>query len=171
MEGLAMSQGIRLLRPDRSQPRRDTVDLDSQLPPDQRARLVWAFVDGLDFGALHARIKARDAQAGRPASDPAVLMALWLYTTLEDVGSARAVERLCRQHAAYWWLCGGVPVNHDRLSALRRDGSALLDQLLTGSLTGLIAEGLVTLDEVAIDGTKVRAHVGLNAHRLRQAAA
>jgi len=88
-----MSQGIRLLRPDRSQPRRDTVDLDSQLPPDHRARLVWAFVDGLDFGALHARIKARDAQAGRPASDPAVLMALWLPGVTTEIAKSSIVPR------------------------------------------------------------------------------
>jgi hypothetical protein len=76
------------------------------------------------------------------------------------VGSARALERLCSHHAAYRWLCGGVPVNHDMLSAFRRDGGALLDAVLTHSLTGLIAEGLVGLEEVAIDGTKVRSLAG-----------
>jgi transposase len=52
-------------------------------------------------------------------------------------------------------LCGGVPVNHDMLSAFRRDSGPELDRLLTQSLTGLIAEGLVTLEEVMIDGTKL----------------
>lgn len=149
-----MSQGARVLRPERSQVRWDMVDLDSQLPPDHRARLVWSFVAGLDLGALYDRIKARDEQAGRPASDPAVLLALWLYATLEGVGAARALARLCDYHAAYRWLCGGVPVNHDMLSAFRRDSGAVLDGLLTSSLTSLVAEGLVKLEEVAIDGTK-----------------
>lgn len=155
-----MSQGARVLRPERCQVRWDMVDLDSQLPPDHRARLVWSFVAGLDLGALYDRIKARDEQAGRPASDPAVLLALWLYATLEGVGAARAVARLCDYHAAYRWLCGGVPVNHDMLSAFRRDSGAVLDGLLTSSLTSLVAEGLVKLEEVAIDGTKVRARAG-----------
>lgn len=155
-----MSQGARVLRPERCQVRWDMVDLDSQLPPDHRARLVWSFVAGLDLGALYDRIKARDEQAGRPASDPAVLLALWLYATLEGIGAARAVARLCDYHAAYRWLCGGVPVNHDMLSAFRRDSGAVLDGLLTSSLTSLVAEGLVKLEEVAIDGTKVRARAG-----------
>lgn len=155
-----MSQGARVLRPERRQVRWDMVDLDSQLPPEHRARLVWTFVAGLDLSALYDRIKARDEQAGRPASDPAVLLALWLHATLEGVGAARALARLCDDHAAYRWLCGGVPVNHDMLSAFRRDSGAVLDELLTRSLTSLIAEGLVKLEEVAIDGTKVRARAG-----------
>jgi transposase len=155
-----MSQGTRILRPERMQLRWDTVSLDSQLPPDHRARLVWSFVTGLNLDTFYASIKARDDRAGRPASDPAVLLALWLYATLEGVGASRAVERLCQHHAAYRWLCGGVPVNHDLLSAFRRDNGARLDDLMTQSLTSLIAEGLVTLEEVAIDGTKVRARAG-----------
>jgi transposase len=155
-----MSQGARVVRPERSQLRWEMVDLDSRLPPEHRARLVWTFVIGLELSELYDRIKARDEQAGRPASDPAVLLALWLYATLDGVGSARAVARLCDYHAAYRWLCGGVAVNHDMLSAFRRDSGAVLDRLLTGSLTTLIAEGLVKPEEVAIDGTKVRARAG-----------
>ena len=155
-----MSQGPRVLRPERGQVRWEMVDLDTQLPPEHRARLVWSFVSGLDLADFYARIKARDDTAGRPASDPAVLLAVWLYATLEGIGAARAIERLCEHHAAYRWLCGGVPVNHDMLSAFRRDSGAELDRLLTQSLTGLIAEGLVTLEEVMIDGTKVQARAG-----------
>ena len=157
-----MGQGIRLLLPDRMQLRWDTIDLDSQLPPEHRARLVWAFVETLDLTAFHARIKARDDLPERPAAEPAVLLALWLYGTLDGVGSARAIERLCEHHAAYRWLAGGVPANHDMLSAFRRDSGALLDTLLTQSLTALIAEGLISLEEMAIDGTKVRARAGPN---------
>ena len=155
-----MSQGPRVVRPERDQLRWDVIDLDSQLPPEHRARLVWLFVSGLELSAFYARIKARDDAAGRPASDPAVLLAVWLYATLEGIGAARAIARLCEYHAAYRWLCGGVPVNHDLLSSFRRESGAVLDDLLTQSLTGLIAEGLVTLDEVIIDGTKTQARAG-----------
>ena len=155
-----MTGEARYLEADRAQLRWDMVDLDSQLPDDHRARLVWAFVEGLDLSEFYERIKARDAVAGRPATDPRVVLAVWLYATLEGIGSARAIDRLCQQHAAYRWLCGGAPINHDLLSAFRREHAALLDRLLTQSVTGLIAEKLVTLEELAIDGTKVRAHAG-----------
>jgi transposase len=155
-----MSNGPRVVRPDRQQLRWDMVDLDSQLAEDHRARLVWTFVEGLELTAFYDRIKARDERAGRPTSDPAVLLALWLYATLEGIGSARVLDRLCRHHTAYRWLCGGVPINHTMLSEFRRESGEDLDQLLTRSLTSLIAEGLVSLEEVAIDGTKVRARAG-----------
>ena len=162
-----MSDGVRVIGPDRAQLRWDMVDLDSQLPDDHRARLVWAFVEGLDLSEFYDRIKARDAVAGRPATDPRVVLAVWLYATLEGIGSARAIDRLCQQHAAYRWLCGGAPINHDLLAEFRRENAALLDRLLTQSVTGLIAEKLVTLEELAIKpapakagGTKVRAHAG-----------
>jgi transposase len=155
-----VSEGVRVIRSDRAQLRWDMVDLDSQLPDDHRARLVWAFVESLDLSEFYDRIKARDAVAGRPATDPQVVLAVWLYATLEGIGSARAIDRLCQQHAAYRWLCGGAPINHDLLAEFRRENAALLDRLLTQSVTGLIAEKLVTLEELAIDGTKVRAHAG-----------
>ena len=136
------------------------VDLDSQLPDDHRARLVWAFVQGVDLGEFYDRIKARDEVAGRPATDPQVVLAVWLYATMEGIGSARAIGRLCQQHAAYRWLCGRTPINHDLLATFRRENAATLDRLLTQSLTGLIAEKLVTLEELTIDGTKVRARAG-----------
>jgi transposase len=133
------------------------VDLESQLSEDHRARAVWSFVSGLELSEFYARIKARGEVAGRPATDPKILLALWLYATLEGVGSARAVDRLCRHHAAYRWLCGGVEVNHNILAEFRVESGALVDRLLTQSLTALIAAGLVRLEEAAIDGTKVRA--------------
>jgi hypothetical protein len=95
-----MSKGVRVIGPDRAQLRWEIVDLDSQLPDDHRARLVWAFVEGLDLSEFYDRIKARDAVAGRPATDPRVVLAVWLYATLEGIGSARAIDRLCQQHAA-----------------------------------------------------------------------
>ena len=105
-------------------------------------------------------LTARDGIAGRPATDPQVVLAVWLYATMEGVGSARAIDRLCQQHAAYRWLCGGAPINHDLLATFRRENAAALDRLLSRSLTGLIAEKLITLEELMIDGTKVRARAG-----------
>jgi len=155
-----MPGGARVIGADRGQRCWDLVDLESQLPAEHRARVVWGFVETLDLRALYAPIKAREGHAGQPATDPAVLLALWLYATLEGVGSARALERLSEMHTAYRWLRGGAPVNRDLLSEFRRLHGETLDRLLTQSLTALLAEGLVTLAEVAIDGTKLRAGAG-----------
>lgn len=153
-----MTTDARFIRADRVQARWDMIDLEALLPPDHRARVVWGFVEGLDLSALYAAIRSREGEPGRPPPDPAVLMALWLYATIEGVGSARELERLTQRDVAYRWIAGGVPVNYHGLSDFRVAHVALLDRLLTESVTALIAEGLVSLDEIAIDGTKVRAN-------------
>ncbi len=157
----------RLQRPDRDQITLRPSDLESLLPADHRARLVWAFVAGLDLAPLYERIKATEGHAGRPPIDPAILVSLWLYATLEAVGSARALDRLCAEHDAYRWLCGGVSVNYHTLAAFRVDHADLLDGLLTASVAALIVEGHVTLAGVAQDGMRVRASAGAASFRRR----
>ena len=157
----------RLQVPDRGQLELRSVDLDGLLGPDHRARLVWAFVEGLDLGPLYARIKAIEGHPGRPPIDPAILVALWLYATLEGVGSARALDRLCAEHDAYRWLAGGVGLNYHTLAAFRVEHADVLDQLLTESVAALLADGLVTLAAVAQDGVRVRAAAGAASYRRR----
>ena len=108
------------------------------------------------FAALRSGF-AREGEAGRPAADPAVLLSLWLYATIEGVGSARELERLAQSDAAYRWLAGGVPLNYHGLADFRVESVEVLDRLLTQSVTALIGEGLVRLSEIAVDGTKIRA--------------
>jgi len=159
----------RLQRPDRDQVELRPTHLDALLPPEHRARLVWDFVAGLDLSPLHARIRAVEGHAGRPPIDPAILLALWLYATLEGVGSARALARLCEEHDAYRWLCGGVGVNHHTLADFRVDHAAVLDGLLSASVAALMAEGHVSLERVAQDGVRVRASAGAASFRRRDA--
>src|SRR4029450_61041 len=79
-------------------------DLEALLPPGHAARLVWRFVEGLDLSAFYALIRAREGHAGRAPIDPKILIVLWLYATMDGVGSAREVDRLGTSHDAYRWL-------------------------------------------------------------------
>jgi hypothetical protein len=87
-------------------------------------------------------------------------MSLWLYATLDGVGSARLLDRLCRSEAAYRWLCGRVSVNYHTLSDFRSNAGPVLDELLARSIAGLIESGLVNVQMVAVDGLRVRASAG-----------
>jgi transposase len=163
--GCAAPSPPRLLRPNRQQLELRPADLDGLLPAHHRARLVWQFVESLDLQAFHARVRAVEGHAGRPAIDPAILLALWLYATLHGVGSARALARLCEEHDAYRWLCGGVSVNYHTLADFRVGPDDLLDELLTQSVAALVATGAVRLHRVAQDGVKVRANAGRGSFR------
>jgi len=157
----------RVMKANRTQLEWRPVDLEGLLPADHRARSVWTFVEGLDLGPLYEGIRAVEGVAGHPAIDPRILVALWLYATLEGVGSARALERLCEEHHAYRWICGGVGVNHHTLSDFRVVHVEFLDGLLTQSVAALLASGTVRMNRVAQDGVRVRAHAGAASFRRR----
>jgi len=157
----------RVMTANRTQLEWRSVDLEGSLPPDHRARAVWAFVEALDLGPLYEQIQAVEGVAGHPAIDPRILVALWLYATLEGVGSARALERLCEAHDAYRWICGGVGVNHHTLSDFRVAQVEFLDRLLTQSVAALLASGTMRMNRVAQDGVRVRANAGASSFRRR----
>lgn len=143
------------------------VTLDDLVPDDHRVRLVWRFVEELDLTALHATIKAVEGQPGHPPPDPRILVALWLFATIEGIGSAREVARLCQEHIAYQWLCGGVGMNAKTLGDFRIAPCAVLERLLVDSFTALIQAGVASLERVAQDGVGVRAAAGAASFRRR----
>ena len=167
-EAAGLAEPPRLLRPDRRQTFLEPVNLDERLPADHRARVVWAVVEKLDLSKFSAPLVNRGSTPGRPAIDPAVLVALWLYATIDNVGSARRLARLCREHDAYRWLCGGVSVNHHTLSDFRVGHAAALDEMFTQTITALVAQDLVTVDRLSQDGMRVRASAGASSFRRRR---
>jgi len=162
------SGAARLIYADRRQVLLRPSDLESLLAPDHRARIVWGFVSKLDLSAFHERVASREGAGGRPAFDPAVLLALWIYGTLEAVGSARALARLCEEHDAYRWICGGLTINHHTLSDFRVGRAAELDGLMTKIVGSLLAAGAVTMERVAQDGMKTRASASAPSFRRRE---
>jgi transposase len=155
----------RLRQPERTQPELRCLALDELLTPDHPARLAWAFAGRLDLSSLYGDIKAVEGHPGNTPIDPRLLFALWLYAAIDGVGSARELDRLCGEHAAYRWLCGGVAVNYHTLADFRVAHAELLDDQLTRSIAVLLDQGLVTLNTVAQDGMRVRASAGADTFR------
>lgn len=155
----------RVLTADRRQLQWRPFDLEASLPADHRARSIWSMVEKLDLTLFYEPIAARGSDPGRPAIDPKILVCLWLVATSEGIGSARRLARLCDEHDAYRWICGGVSVNHHTLSDFRVGHAKALDDLMTQVLAVLMKQGLVTLERVAQDGMRVRASAGAASFR------
>ncbi len=145
--------------PQRQQVEMQCLALEDLLEPTHPARAVWEAVCAPNLHAWLKDIQAVEGQPGRDATDPRLRVALWVYATLEGVGHARRLARLCSQHAAYRWLCGGVGVNYHLLSDFRTQ-TGKLDGLLTQRVASLMSEGLVDLRRVAQDGMRVRTNAG-----------
>ena len=145
----------RLRRPVRNQIEMMTRDLDSLIAVDHAVRAIWDFLDSLDLSDFYTSIKAVLERPGRPAIDPQVLLALWVYATVDGVGSARRLEKLCQAHDAYRWLCGGISMNYHTLADFRVAHQEALDRLLTDIVAMLMSQDLVTLKQVAQDGENI----------------
>lgn len=139
--------------------------LDASLPEDHRARMLWDATDELDLDAFYERYRSTVDTAGRPATDPQILLVLWLYATSIGVGSAREIARRCESDDAFRWICGGVEMNAHTLSDFRAQQGKAMDKLMASTLGLLLAEGLVDLDIVAQDGVRVRANAGADTFR------
>jgi transposase len=157
----------RLRKAERRQVSLRPLSLEDLLPADHRARFVWAFAERLDLSALYGAIKAVEGGPGHPPADPRIPLALWLYATVEGVGSARELDRLCREHIGFEWLCGGVGMNHTTLAQFRVAHGAVLEQLLIDSFAAMLKTGHASLARVAQDGMRVRAAAGAASFRRR----
>jgi transposase len=158
----------RVIEPVRNQLSLQTMDLESLVSDEHPVRAIWALVERLDLAEYYDEIASRGSKAGRPATDPRVMLALWLFANSEGVGSARLLERLCERDAPYRWICGGVSVNHHTLSDFRVEHGKKLDRLLTQTLAALMKQGVVKLRRVAQDGMKVRASAGAASFKRKQ---
>jgi transposase len=144
------------------------VDVERLIEEDHPARSIWELVGRLDRSRYYADIAAVEGRAGRDHTDPQVLISLWLYAYSRGISSAREVARRCEYEPAFQWLCGLEPISHRTLSGFRSGQKAALDDLFAQVLGMLSAEGLITLERVTLDGTKIKANAGGNTFRRRE---
>lgn len=141
---------------------------DELIDGDHPARVVWRVVERLDLSGFYESILAREGCAGRDTTDPRLLVALWLYASIDGVGSARELARLCTDSRAYIWLCGGVSLNHHLLSDFRVGHADALDDLFTQVIASLAHQNLVSVHRISQDGLRVRACCGASSLRRRE---
>lgn len=159
-------QGAPRLKPvDRQQLVLRAVDVEQLIEEDHPARAIWAFTGRLDWKGFYARIQAVDGVAGRAAWDPRLLSSLWIYAYSRGISSAREVARRCGYDPAFQWLTGLTEVNYHTLADFRVDYKQELDELFAQVLGLLSADGLITLERVMHDGTKIKACAGADSFR------
>lgn len=136
--------------------------IDDLIAQNHRARDVWEYVSLLDLSSFHEDIRVTENGNGPGTLDPKIAMALWLFATLNGVISAREIDRLSKEHHAYIWICGGVSVNYHSLSDFRTKDTVKFTKMLRESIAIMWKTGTFEPNEVAQDGTKVKANAGKN---------
>lgn len=155
-----------LIRPiNRQQMSWRAVDVERLIGEDHRARAIWTLVGRLDLKRFYDGIESSAEEGGRPAIDPQLLISLWVYAYSEGIGSARELARRCEFDPAFQWLTGLEEVNYHTLADFRVDRQQELDELFTQLLAALSKEGLITLEQVMQDGTKIKALASTRSYR------
>jgi transposase len=145
-----------------------SIDVEPLIEEDHSARLIWQLIGRLDLGLYHAQIAAVEGRAGREHTDPQLLISLWIYAYSRGVSSARELARQCEYEPGCQWLCGLQAISHRTLSGFRSDHKAGLDDLFVQVLGMMSAEGLITLERVTLDGTKIKANASGNSFRRKE---
>ena len=144
------------------------VDVERLIGEEHPARGIWEFVGQLDLSGYREEARAVEGKAGRPGWEPRLLISLWVYAYSEGVGSARAIEQQCEWEPGYQWLTGATGVNAHTLSDFRVKHDSRLRGLFVQVLGLLSADGLITLERVMQDGTKIRAKAAADSFRRKE---
>lgn len=134
-----------------------TIDVELLIGDDPPARALWQISGELDLSEFYASIKTLTEGPGRSCFNPRLLICVWLYGYSRGIGSARELARQVEIDPALQWLTGLDTINHHPLSDFRVDHKQALDELFAQVLGVLLHEGLITLERVTQDGTKIKA--------------
>jgi transposase len=141
------------------------VDAERLISEEHPARAIWTLVGRLNLSPFYQAVESSVEEGGRPAFDPQLLISLWVYAYSQGIGSAREVARRCEYDPAFQWLTGLMEVNYHTLADFRVEKQEELDELFTQVLAALSKEGLITLEQVTQDGTKIKALASSRSYR------
>jgi transposase len=144
------------------------IDIERLIGADHPARVIWEFLGQLDLSGYQEEVRAVEGKAGRPRWEPRLLVSLWVYSYSRGENSARAIEEMCEWEPAYQWLTGTRVVNAHTLSDFRVKHEKALKELFVQTLGVLSADGLITLQRVMQDGTKIDAKAAPDSFRRQE---
>lgn len=128
--------------------------LDEVIAPEHPVRVLDQILSRIDWSAWEA---GYDLTRGQPPIHPRVLASVLLFGLLVRIRSSRALEEALRVRLDFRWLAEGRSIDHTTLSEFRKRHPEALANLFIQM--GLVARelGLVTLTQLAFDGTRMRA--------------
>jgi transposase len=133
------------------------------LEDDHLAWLVLDVVGEIDLGEFYAAYRA-DGH-GRAAHDPAMMVALLLYSYALGQRSSRAIERRCREDVPTRVICANQAPDHTTVARFRARHQEALARTFTQVLALCARAGLVSVGVVALDGTAMAANASREATR------
>jgi transposase len=129
--------------------------LDDCVPEDHLVRSYAEILAGYDWSAWESRYHGR---MGQPPIHPRILAGLWLYGLRHAVRSSRKLEYMAEHNIDFKWLAEGHQPDHSTLNGFRSQFAPELKDLFRYVTRVAMAAGFLSLAEVAMDGTRVKAN-------------
>jgi transposase len=148
---------------DREQAMLLPANVSDWLPEGHLARFVVGVVERLDLTAFYGAYRADGS--GRPAHDPAMMVALVLYNYAVGVRSSRVIQRRCVEDVASRFIAANRAPDHVTINRFRGRHQDALSGLFGDVLALCAHAGMLRVGTVAIDSTKLAADASLGANR------
>ncbi len=153
---------------DRAQTSLEVLDYELLIEANHPARVIWELVGKLKLEQFAKDYKTKEGEAGSPRWSPQLLISLWVYAYTLGVSGARSIERMMRQEAGLRWLAANQQVNYHTLADFRVAHREALQKLFIEFLAMLEKAGVVNLETLLHDGTKMKAQAAKSSmHRRR----
>ena len=160
---------LKLRLPDRQQSVFTTIHPEDLIPADHKARAIAQLVEKrFDTQAFYAGVKTREGEAGCAKLDPKMLVSILVYAYSEGIGSMRLVSRRMGHDPGLMWLSGLTEISHTVLSDFRREHQKGLEGVFVQLLAILDEAEIINLEEVTLDGMRVRAYAGVDTFRRKK---
>jgi transposase len=128
---------------------------DEKIKQGHPVRIVDQVVDTLNLSKLYSSYKG----GGTTSHNPKMLLKAIIYAYIRNIYSSRKIEEALRSDINFIWLCGNCDPDHNTINRFRSEKAApVLKDIFKQIVLLLAQEGLVSLKEAYVDGTKIEAN-------------
>jgi transposase len=129
--------------------------LDASLDTNHPVRMVDEILRNLDFGSWEQKY---DQFTGQPPIHPRIMAGVLLYGLSLGIRSSRKLEDACGNRLDFIWLAEGRQIDHSTFCKFRTGHGQQLKELFRKLALTAREMGLVRLNQVTWDGTRIKAN-------------
>jgi transposase len=131
-----------------------STTLSDRIPEDHSVRLFWELLETYDWSGWESHYCGCH---GQPPIHPRIVAGVLLYGLTQGIRSSRRLEWACGHALDFMWLSEGRLIDHSTLCEFRVRFGGELKALFRHLGRLALSMGVVRLNHVAIDGTRVGA--------------
>ncbi|MEZ4754438.1 MAG: IS1182 family transposase [Bdellovibrionota bacterium] len=135
--------------------------VDEFVGSEDLVRYIDALVDELNL----SKVKRTYSYQGRPGYDPVVLTKILVYGKIRGIRSSRALATACRENLKFMFIASNETPDFRTISDFRKRFCKELAGILQQTIQIGVAERIITLEHVAVDGSLIKGFAGDSSYK------